>query len=61
MPDMERQPRRRAVAVELAEFTELMGQRVEHQFGGDGAFRMFDGITGSGNSCIVQEGCPYGV
>ena len=38
MPDMERQPRRRAVAVELAEFTELMGQRVEHQFGGDWCF-----------------------
>lgn len=38
MPDMERQASQRTVAVELAEFTELMGQRVEHQFGGDWCF-----------------------
>ena len=43
MPDMEEHQhgyrrRRRRIAVELAEFTELMGQRVEHQFGGDWCF-----------------------
>ena len=42
MPDMEGQGdqegRKREVEVELAEFTELMGHRCEHQFGGDWCF-----------------------